>query len=139
MPGNLYGGPKASHSYQLQPDIRPTALSDARLAAWAMLIEEKRQSVGSSGETRRIHRGMLPDVDFSMVVPDPSRPSLLRRAVGLVRQALGWRQATTDPDAAASGSEHVAVVAVAAATYNPSAGDGASQPAETTYQDVRAA
>ena len=139
MPGNLYGGRKASHRRQFQPDIRPTALSDARLAAWATLVGEKRQSAYSSGETRRVHRGMLPDVDFTIIVPDPGRSSLLRRVAGLIGQALRRRQATTDPDAAVSGSGATAVVAAAPATYNPSAGDSASQPAETTYQDVRAA
>ena len=138
MPGNLYGGPKASHRHQSRPDIHPTALSDARLAAWAMLVGEKRQADAPSGDTR-LHRGMLPDVDFTMVVPDPSRSSLLRRAVDLIRRAFLRRQATTDPDAAVSGSADVAVAATGSATYSPSAGDGASQPAETTYPDVRAA
>ncbi|TGW06699.1 hypothetical protein EN788_40750, partial [Mesorhizobium sp. M2D.F.Ca.ET.145.01.1.1] len=34
---------------------------------------------------RRPHRGMLPDVDFSHAVPDPSRPSLVRRIIRLMR------------------------------------------------------
>ena len=140
MPGNLYGGPKASQSHQLQFDIRPTALSDTRLAAWATLVGEKRQATGSSSDgTRRIHRSMLPDVDFTMVVPDTSSRSLLRRAADLIRLALRRRQVTTGPDAVVSGSADIAVAAAASATYSPSAGDGASQPAETAYPDVRAA
>ncbi|MER9330676.1 hypothetical protein NKJ26_19195 [Mesorhizobium sp. M0152] len=58
-----------------------------RLPTWALLIGETYSSAVHAEVRRRPHRGMLPDVDFSRAVPDPGRPSLVRRIVRLIRPA----------------------------------------------------
>ena len=65
------------------------SLHDRKLATWALLIGETRQSAVHAEMRRRPHRGMLPDVDFSRAVPDLSRPSLVRRLMRLVRRDGG--------------------------------------------------
>lgn len=56
-----------------------------RLPTWALLIGDTYSSAVHAEVRRRPHRGMLPDVDFSRAVPDPSRPSLVRRIIRLIR------------------------------------------------------
>ncbi|MBZ9799238.1 hypothetical protein [Mesorhizobium sp. ES1-4] len=56
-----------------------------RMPTWALLIGETYSSAVHAEVRRRPHRGMLPDVDFSHAVPDPSRPSLVRRIIRLIR------------------------------------------------------
>ncbi|CAN7381585.1 hypothetical protein [Mesorhizobium sp. LjRoot246] len=56
-----------------------------RLPTWALLIGDTYSSAVHAEVRRRPHRGMLPDVDFSRAVPDPGRPSLVRRIVRLIR------------------------------------------------------
>ncbi|WP_181173646.1 hypothetical protein [Mesorhizobium sp. B2-3-12] len=56
-----------------------------RLPTWALLIGETYSSAVHAEVRRRPHRGMLPDVDFSRAVPDPGRPSLVRRIIRLIR------------------------------------------------------
>ncbi|WP_315924433.1 hypothetical protein [Mesorhizobium sp. SP-1A] len=77
-------------------------LHERRVATWALLIGET-FCPGAPAETRRRpHRGMLPDVDFSGVVPHGSRPSLVRRLFDLFRphggrkRPEGERQETSD-------------------------------------------
>jgi hypothetical protein len=65
------------------------SLHERKLATWALLIGETRQSAVHAEIRRRPHRGMLPDVDFSRAVPDYGRPSLVRRLIGLIRPAGG--------------------------------------------------
>jgi len=61
------------------------SLHERKIATWALLIGETYSSAVHAETRRRPHRGMLPDVDFSRAVPDPSRPSLVRRIIRLVR------------------------------------------------------
>ena len=61
------------------------SLHDQKMATWALLIGETYSSAVHAEVRRRPHRGMLPDVDFSHAVPDPSRPSLVRRIIRLIR------------------------------------------------------
>lgn len=61
------------------------SLHDRKMATWALLIGETYSSAVHAETRRRPHRGMLPDVDFSRAVPDPNRPSLVRRIMGLMR------------------------------------------------------
>lgn len=56
-----------------------------RVPTWALLIGDTYSSAVHAEQRRRPHRGMLPDVDFSRAVPDPSRPSLVRRLIRLIR------------------------------------------------------
>ncbi|WP_250889072.1 hypothetical protein [Mesorhizobium sp. dw_380] len=60
-------------------------LHERKMATWALLIGETYSSAVHAQVRRRPHRGMLPDVDFSHAVPDPSRPSLVRRIIRLIR------------------------------------------------------
>ncbi|QKC73703.1 MULTISPECIES: hypothetical protein [Mesorhizobium] len=66
-----------------------------RLPTWALLIGETYSSAVHAEVRRRPHRGMLPDVDFSRAVPDPSRPSLVRRIIRLIRPGAKNRAAGT--------------------------------------------
>ncbi|WP_245420392.1 MULTISPECIES: hypothetical protein [unclassified Mesorhizobium] len=60
-------------------------LHERKMATWALLIGETYSSAVHAETRRRPHRGMLPDVDFSHAVPDPSRPSLVRRIIRMIR------------------------------------------------------
>ena len=55
----------------------PIRLDEARLGAWAMAVGHDRGYFGKP--SRRPHRGMLPDVDFSRAVPAPRRQGLFAR------------------------------------------------------------
>ncbi|TRC81569.1 hypothetical protein FJV80_21620 [Mesorhizobium sp. WSM4310] len=66
-----------------------------RLPTWALLIGETYSSAVHAEVRRRPHRGMLPDVDFSHAVPDPSRPSLVRRIIRLIRPGAKIRLVDT--------------------------------------------
>ena len=61
------------------------SLHEQKMATWALLIGETYSSAVHAQTRRRPHRGMLPDVDFSRAVPDPSRPSLVRRIIRMIR------------------------------------------------------
>lgn len=68
---------------------RPASLQDAKLAAWALSVGEIRNSDGERYGISRPHRGQLPDVDFSIVVPDPRRTSPLRQLARMVVRLFG--------------------------------------------------
>ena len=65
------------------------SLHERKMATWALLIGETYSSAVHAETRRRPHRGMLPDVDFSRAVPDPRRPSLVRRIIRLIRTIAG--------------------------------------------------
>ena len=73
------------------------SLHTHRLPTWALLIGETYSSAVHAEVRRRPHRGMLPDVDFSRAVPDPSRPSLVRRIIRLIRPGAKIRLIDTAP------------------------------------------
>ncbi len=62
---------------------RPIRLDEARLDAWALSIGQSR---GDRQPKVKPHRGMLPDVDFSLMVPIKRRPGPIRR---LLRRIFG--------------------------------------------------
>jgi hypothetical protein len=84
-----------------------------RLPTWVLLIGDTYSSAVHAEVRRRPHRGMLPDVDFSRAVPDPSRPSLVRRIIRLIRPGPQIRIV----DSAASGSSTEPVGEMPAAPY----------------------
>jgi hypothetical protein len=84
-----------------------------RLPTWALLIGDTYSSAVHAEVRRRPHRGMLPDVDFSRAVPDPSRPSLVRRIIRLVRPGAKNRAGGT----VSSGSSGAAVGEKPASPY----------------------
>ena len=81
------------------------SLHTHRLPTWALLIGETYSSAVHAEVRRRPHRGMLPDVDFSRAVPDPSRPSLVRRIIRLIRPGAKIR--VVDATSAASSNDAV--------------------------------
>jgi hypothetical protein len=85
-----------------------------RLPTWALLIGDTYSSAVHAEVRRRPHRGMLPDVDFSRAVPDPSRPSLVRRIIRLVRPGAKIRIVNSAP----SGSSGAPVGEKPASPYN---------------------
>jgi hypothetical protein len=78
------------------------SLHTHRLPTWALLIGETYSSAVHAEVRRRPHRGMLPDVDFSRAVPDPSRPSLVRRIIRLIRPGAKIRLVDTAPTGSAN-------------------------------------
>ena len=68
-----------------------------RLPTWALLIGDTYSSAVHAEIRRRPHRGMLPDVDFSRAVPDPGRPSLVRRIIRLIRPGARIRIVNSAP------------------------------------------
>ena len=74
-------GRRGPHILLIRDSEEPIRLDEARLAAWAMAIGQDRGIVGKP--SRRPHRGMLPDVDFSRAVPAPRRPGLFARLLRL--------------------------------------------------------
>jgi hypothetical protein len=89
------------------------SLHERKTATWALLIGETYSSAVHAEVRRRPHRGMLPDVDFSRAVPDPSRPSLVRRIIRLIRSGQKNRAGGTVP----SGSSNAAVGEKPASPY----------------------
>jgi hypothetical protein len=76
------------------------SLHTNRPPTWALLIGDTYSSAVHGETRRRPHRGMLPDVDFSRAVPDPSRPSLVRRIMRLIRPgAKDWAGAGSPNEA----------------------------------------
>lgn len=73
------------------------SLHERKMATWALLIGETYSSAVHAEVRRRPHRGMLPDVDFSRAVPDPGRPSLVRRIIRLIRPGAKIRLVDTAP------------------------------------------
>jgi hypothetical protein len=60
-----------------------TALALQKLAAWEFAVGERPRSFDERPH-RRLHRGMLPDIDFDRATPDPKRRSLFRRIVDVL-------------------------------------------------------
>lgn len=73
------------------------SLHERKMATWALLIGETYSSAVHAEMRRRPHRGMLPDVDFSRAVPDPGRPSLVRRIARLFRPGEKARAGSSVP------------------------------------------
>ncbi|TIN12855.1 MAG: hypothetical protein E5Y51_27925, partial [Mesorhizobium sp.] len=88
------------------------SLHERKVATWALLIGETYSSAVHAETRRRPHRGMLPDVDFSRAVPDPGRPSLVRRIIRMVRPGK-----TRAVDSLSSGSSGKPVGEKRAAPY----------------------
>ncbi|GLR41068.1 hypothetical protein [Mesorhizobium amorphae] len=102
-------------------------LHERKMATWALLIGETYSSAVHAETRRRPHRGMLPDVDFSRAVPDPSRPSLVRRIVRLIRPGPKIRVVDSVP----SGSSNDPVGEMRSTPYiarNEASDSGDSEP-----------
>ena len=98
------GGQRGPYILPKPGSDEPIRLNETRLASWAIPLD---LDGGAGGRpSRRPHRGMLPDVDFSRAVPVPRRPGLLARLFRrLFRHWAGrWRKETTPAGAVPSGA-----------------------------------
>ncbi len=111
---------------------------DPKLHAWSLRIG---YHDGSSDrpDGRRPHRGMLPDVDFTRLVPDPSHRSLFRRIVDLIWRDRRSHEPEPDPDASVSGSSAGHVGKTDSGLYVPSSAGDAAGSAEAPQARDRAA
>ena len=112
-------------------------IHDPRLHAWTFRVGYSSPSSG-----RRPHRGMLPDVDFSMAVPAAGRKPLLRRIIDLIRPRRRSPGPEPDPGDWLSGSRLDGVGKTAAALYDPPVPPvekGDAMPGETDDAPARAA
>lgn len=75
---------------------------DPKLHAWTLRIGYQNGS-SDQPDGRRPYRGMLPDVDFARLVPDPNHRSLFRRILDLIRRERGSREPESNSDASVSG------------------------------------
>lgn len=82
---NIPNGQSARNEHDSANSTPRQALAAARHTAWALSIGEMRPA----DAPRRMHRGMLPDVDMSMVRPDPNHRPLLGRIVALIGRLAG--------------------------------------------------
>lgn len=96
-------GQKAPHLLLLPDADGPIRLNEARLSAWALALGEGRSSSDLPGR-RRVHRGTLPDVDFSRAVAAPRRPGLFARLFRLIARRRD--KAAPSHGAAESGGDH---------------------------------
>lgn len=109
MPAFEFVSPSLSHLHMEDgPMFDPfripgsRSLHDRKMATWALLIGETYSSAVHAETRRRPHRGMLPDVDFSRAVPDPGRPSLVRRIIRMMRPGEKGRAGTPAPSRAST-------------------------------------
>lgn len=90
MFANIFNGQVARSQHDSVNPVRSNALAEARHAAWALSMGEGPQAWAAP---RRPHRGMLPDVDMSLVVPDPNHRPLFKRLARLIGRLAGRSEA----------------------------------------------
>ena len=73
-------GPRGPHILLIRESEEPIRLDEARLAAWALSLGQRREA---EQPPFRPHRGELADVDLSRAVPVP-------RKAGLISRLIGW-------------------------------------------------
>jgi len=73
-------------------------LRDRKLAAWEYAVGERPRRL-EEGYRRRLHRGMLPDVDFDRAIPDPGYRPLLSRIAHFLWGDLRARAVQPDAEA----------------------------------------
>ncbi len=93
----LFRGRKNPPSFHYLLSDGPIRPDEARFAAWALALGGTRPPRQPRYPPRRIHRGILPDVDFGNAVPAPARPSPLRRLIAAVRSRRSAAKAAPLP------------------------------------------
>ncbi|CAI2933571.1 hypothetical protein [Aminobacter niigataensis] len=86
MFANIPHGPDARNEPDSANSLGLSQLAEARRKAWALSIGASPQA---SGPPRKLHRGMLPDVDMSNVVPDPNHRPFFGRVFALIGRLAG--------------------------------------------------
>jgi hypothetical protein len=83
-----YKGQKVLHELACHQAGRPiggaTSLNDQKLAAWEIAVGGRSPTTHPPGRVARAHRGNLPDVDLSLAVPFPTKPSRVTVIAGWV-------------------------------------------------------
>lgn len=83
MFANIRNGPQARNELDSAFSVHHNDIADAR--HFAMMLASGANRHGATPPVRRRpHRGMLPDIDMSNVVPDPNHRPLLGRLAALV-------------------------------------------------------
>jgi hypothetical protein len=65
-------------------------LSREKLAAWELATGVRSPVAHPPGRAARPHRGNLPDVDMSLAVPFPTKPSRVSMFAVWVRNVIGY-------------------------------------------------
>ncbi|WP_269930652.1 hypothetical protein [Aminobacter sp. HY435] len=86
MFANIPSGQRARSEVDSVNSAPRQALAEARHVAWALSVGENPRV---NDPPRRLHRGMLPDVDMSNVVADPNHRPLLGRIFALIGRLAG--------------------------------------------------
>lgn len=81
MFANISDGRNARDDFDSADSRNLSHLAEAKRAAWALSIGKSPRALDPP---RRPHRGLLPDVDMSRVMPDPNHRPLFGRIVALV-------------------------------------------------------
>ncbi len=121
-----------------------TSIHSTKLLAWALYMGESSHVVLSPDRSVRPHRGMLPDIDTAMAVPDSRRRSVFRRLADLVRGFAGPVEALEiAPAASLSGAANELVGKTASVDYigesKPNPVADASATGTSDYNNSRAA
>jgi hypothetical protein len=90
MSSNINKGLKApsvlAHHRAVRAGEGASDLSRQKQAAWEIAVGERSPAAHPPG--RRMHRGCLPDVDMSLAMPFPTKPSRVRMIAGWIRNAF---------------------------------------------------
>lgn len=81
--------PSAQAPYQADSIIGgPTDLHTRKLEAWELAVGIRSPVAHPPGRTARPHRSNLPDVDLSLAVPFPTKPSRITMIAGWIRNGF---------------------------------------------------
>ena len=90
MSSNIHKGQKAPSVLAQHQAVRAEGgaphLSWQKQTAWEIATGERSPAAHPPG--RRMHRGNLPDVDMSLAVPFPTKPSRVSMIAGWIRNAF---------------------------------------------------
>jgi hypothetical protein len=92
MSSNIDKGQKASSALERHQGLRvvdgASNLNRQKLEAWELAIGIRSPVAHPPGRAARSHRGNLPDVDMSLAVPFPTKPSRVSMVAGWIRNVF---------------------------------------------------
>jgi hypothetical protein len=92
MSSNIDKGQKAPSALERHQGLRvvdgASNLSRQKHEAWELAIDIRSPVAHPPGRAARSHRGNLPDVDMSLAVPFPTKPSRVNMIAGWIRNVL---------------------------------------------------
>lgn len=119
--------------------IAGSKLNKAKLAAWAIVIGERRADSDPPYRSRRPHRGMLDDLPQAET-PEPAPLPMIRGFVEVIKRLLASRPDRAAYGGAVAGDPNTAVGETVPVTYidRSDAGEShASAPAGTNRKNTR--